>query len=95
MKIAYLILAHHQPHHLARLINADVLPLAAMVLLGLHFWRIRKDGGLNRPDDIAEGELAGVPIDEKAEQAFPKDGTKTYGLMCAAEGRSPAVGPFA
>ena len=68
-----------------------VLPFAAIVLIPLHLWRIRKDGGLNRPDDITPGELEGTPVDEKAEQAFPKDGSKTYGLMCVSEGRSPAV----
>ena len=26
-----------------------VLPLVAAVLIGVHFWRIRKDGGLSRP----------------------------------------------
>lgn len=26
-----------------------VLPLVAAVLIGVHFWRIRKDGGISRP----------------------------------------------
>ncbi len=26
-----------------------VLPLAAIIFMGVHFWRIRKDGGISRP----------------------------------------------
>jgi quinol-cytochrome oxidoreductase complex cytochrome b subunit len=32
------------------LLHIVLLPLIAVVLIGLHFWRIRKDGGLSRPD---------------------------------------------
>ena len=28
------------------------LPLVAAFLIGLHFWRIRKDGGLSHPEDV-------------------------------------------
>jgi len=34
------------------------LPLSMLVLLGVHFWRIRKDGGLSRPA-VYTGEKAG------------------------------------
>lgn len=30
------------------------LPLSMLILLGIHFWRIRKDGGLSRPVKYAE-----------------------------------------
>ncbi len=30
-------------------LHVMLLPLAATVLVGIHFWRIRKDGGLSRP----------------------------------------------
>ena len=30
------------------------LPLTILVLMGIHFWRIRKDGGLSRPVRVAE-----------------------------------------
>jgi len=30
-------------------LHVIVLPLAAAVLVGVHFWRIRKDGGISRP----------------------------------------------
>jgi len=30
-------------------LHCIVLPLAAVSLMGVHFWRVRKDGGLSRP----------------------------------------------
>jgi len=36
-------------------LHVALLPLAACALLGVHFWRIRKDGGLSRPMDDAAG----------------------------------------
>ena len=30
-------------------LHIAVLPLVAAIFLGVHFWRIRKDGGLSRP----------------------------------------------
>ena len=32
-------------------LHVAVLPLVLSLLIGLHFWRIRKDGGLARPSD--------------------------------------------
>ena len=32
-------------------LHVAVLPLVAVILLGVHFWRIRKDGGLSRPQN--------------------------------------------
>ena len=32
-------------------LHVAVLPLLAGTLIGVHFWRIRKDGGLSRPPD--------------------------------------------
>jgi cytochrome b6 len=36
-------------------LHCMVLPLAAVLLIAIHFWRIRKDGGLYAPDNSAEG----------------------------------------
>ena len=36
-------------------LHVALLPLAAVVLMGVHFWRIRKDGGLSRPKDHETG----------------------------------------
>lgn len=41
-------------------LHVAVLPLAMTLLIAIHFWRIRKDGGLSRPEDadIVEGSVA-------------------------------------
>jgi quinol-cytochrome oxidoreductase complex cytochrome b subunit len=57
-----------------------VLPIAVGVLMGVHFWRIRKDGGLVRPRSA----------DPPPESKSPA-GAKTYGLMALVRGSSPAV----
>jgi quinol-cytochrome oxidoreductase complex cytochrome b subunit len=33
------------------LLHIIFLPLLSIMLIGVHFWRIRKDGGLSRPDN--------------------------------------------
>src|SRR5579859_3395309 len=62
-------------------LHVIVLPLAAVMLIGLHLWRVRKDGGLARPGEPE-------PIREDMAQAPV---TKTYGLMELARGTTPAV----
>ncbi len=37
-------------------LHVMVLPAALVILLSIHIWRIRKDGGLSRPDQITEGD---------------------------------------
>jgi quinol-cytochrome oxidoreductase complex cytochrome b subunit len=65
-------------------LHVIVLPLAAVMLIAVHLWRVRKDGGLARPDEpqATQEELtpAQLPL------------TKTYGLMELARGTTPAVG---
>lgn len=76
------------------LLHVMVLPLLIGGLIAVHFWRIRKDGGLARPSDEqlqTEGKLPSGPANPKA-SAFPRGSTKTYGLMALVKGRTPAVG---
>jgi cytochrome b-561 len=69
-------------------LHVFVLPLALVALLSVHFWRIRKDGGIAHPEDpmggLAEwgGELKPV---------FEPTPTKTYGLMALVRGRRATV----
>ncbi len=42
-------------------LHCVVLPLAAAVGIGVHFWRIRKDGGLSRPGEKAHGHNGEAP----------------------------------
>ena len=61
-------------------LHVAVLPLLMAVLMGVHFWRVRKDGGLSRDETAAR---------EPSDVFSP---TKTYGLMAVVKGRTPAVG---
>jgi len=62
-----------------------VLPFLALLLILVHFWRIRKDGGLARPDEAPEADREG-----EADQA--EEPLKSYGLMNLVEGKTPHVG---
>jgi len=73
------------------LLHVMVLPLALVALVGVHFWRIRKDGGLGRPDGTPTpaGKGAAVP---GTPPMTPADAPqKTYGLMCVVRDRTPAT----
>lgn len=65
-------------------LHVVVLPAVVMVLIAIHLWRVRKDGGLARPD-----EPEAIPQELTATE-LPQ--TKTYGLMELARGTTPAVG---
>ena len=53
-KIRFLLLGGHEVNANALLrfyvLHCVILPLAALLLVGVHFWRIRKDGGLYVPE---------------------------------------------
>jgi quinol-cytochrome oxidoreductase complex cytochrome b subunit len=65
-------------------LHVVVLPLAAVMLIAVHLWRVRKDGGLARPDEpqTTQADLSPAQLPQ----------TKTYGLMELARGTTPAVG---
>ncbi len=68
-----------------------LLPLALFIFLAIHFWRIRKDGGLTVPENY-EGETTSTkeysPLTERESDFSP---SKTYGLMAVVRGKTPAV----
>jgi quinol-cytochrome oxidoreductase complex cytochrome b subunit len=70
------------------ILHVFILPVALTTLLGVHFWRIRKDGGLARPDDSLGGpaEWGG-----NMKKVFEPLASKTYGLMALVKGRRAAV----
>lgn len=85
-KLKFLFLGGHMVGESALIrfyvLHVIVLPLVAVMLIGLHLWRVRKDGGLAHPAEVA-------PVVEDV----PRSGTtKTYGLMELARGTTPAVG---
>ena len=65
-------------------LHVFVLPAAAGLMVAIHLWRVRKDGGLSRPDEpgdvVEQIELSQLPTN------------KTYGLMELARGTTPQVG---
>lgn len=72
-------------------LHCMVLPILLTMVLGLHMWRVRKDGGLARPDKITEEDLKGTPKGPLSDKVFLHAPQKTYGLMALVKGKSPAV----
>ena len=65
-------------------LHVMVLPGVAFFLIAIHMWRVRKDGGLARPDEPVATQQ------EMPATALPQ--TKSYGLMELARGTTPMVG---
>jgi quinol-cytochrome oxidoreductase complex cytochrome b subunit len=66
-------------------LHVAVLPVVMVLLMAIHFWRIRKDGGLSRPEE-ARGETAVVKMTlEPAKK-------KVYGLQGFVRGPFTKVG---
>jgi quinol-cytochrome oxidoreductase complex cytochrome b subunit len=69
-------------------LHVFVLPMALVTMLSVHFWRIRKDGGLARP----EGDMGGLAEwGGKQRPVFQPLASKTYGLMALVKGKRPPV----
>jgi quinol-cytochrome oxidoreductase complex cytochrome b subunit len=71
------------------LLHVMLLPLVAGALMAVHFWRIRKDGGLAKPIDVDR--RVGPPALDTY-PVFTNAPQKTYHLAAIVRGRSPAVG---
>jgi quinol-cytochrome oxidoreductase complex cytochrome b subunit len=71
------------------LFHVMVLPLVLVALMSVHFWRIRKDGGLARPVD-ADKRLG--PRPPYVYPVFTEAAQKTYSLAAIVKGRTPAAG---
>ncbi len=69
-------------------LHVMILPILLSGILGIHFWRIRKDGGLARPADT----VPSSPPDLSARtNGTGTDSSKTWGLMAVVRGKTPAV----
>ena len=71
------------------LLHVMILPLVLAALVAVHFWRIRKDGGLARPAD-ADQRMGSSK--ELVYPVFTQAPEKTYSLAAIVRGRTPAVG---
>jgi quinol-cytochrome oxidoreductase complex cytochrome b subunit len=73
-------------------LHVAVLPVLMTLLTMVHFWRVRKDGGLSRPvwklqeEKPAQLVTIGAP-DTGAPLAVPASKDKTYGLMEVVTGK--------
>jgi quinol-cytochrome oxidoreductase complex cytochrome b subunit len=70
------------------LLHVMILPMALVALGAVHFWRIRKDGGMVRPAD-ADERLG--PQDPETFPVFTEQPDKTYQLAAVVPGRTRAV----
>ena len=68
-------------------IHIMLLPIILTIFLGIHFWRIRKDGGLTVPDNFISKNPPAPALDT-TENPAP---AKSYGLMAIVRGKTPAV----
>jgi quinol-cytochrome oxidoreductase complex cytochrome b subunit len=79
-------------------LHVAVLPLAIALLVGVHFWRIRKDGGLSRPEGTDAPEARDrypEALAEKLEGLAPRtrtQGTRTFGVMGIVRGPFRKIG---
>jgi quinol-cytochrome oxidoreductase complex cytochrome b subunit len=71
------------------LLHVMILPLTLSILLAVHIWRVRKDGGLVRPAD-ADQRLGPPP--RNVYPVFTEAPAKTYHLAAIVKGRTPVVG---
>ena len=70
-------------------LHVAVLPAVLTLMIAIHFWRIRKDGGLSRPEDADPViSLEAMPV-AKASVLEPK---KTYGFQGLVRGPLTKVG---
>jgi quinol-cytochrome oxidoreductase complex cytochrome b subunit len=71
------------------LLHVMLLPLVAAMLMAVHFWRVRKDGGLTKPADV-DARLGAPP--PATYPVFTEAPAKTYHLAAIVKGRTSAVG---
>lgn len=70
-------------------LHVVVLPLVMTLLVAVHFWRIRKDGGLSRPP---EAEVAPGSGEVAVKLLTPVQGKSSFGLMGLVRGPFTKVG---
>jgi quinol-cytochrome oxidoreductase complex cytochrome b subunit len=73
-------------------LHVAVLPAVLTLMIAIHFWRIRKDGGLSRPEDAdpkVSLEAMGSAVAQKASVLEPK---KLYGFQGLVRGPLTKVG---
>jgi quinol-cytochrome oxidoreductase complex cytochrome b subunit len=70
------------------LLHVMILPITLAALMAVHFWRIRKDGGLAKPANVDSL----LPAEKDLYPVFTDEPKKTYSLAAIVRGRTPVVG---
>jgi len=87
-KMKFILLGGHTVGQAALIrfyvLHVVALPAVMVILIAIHLWRVRRDGGLARPEEPEPTPQQMPAI------ALPQ--TKTYGLMELARGTTPSVG---
>ncbi len=76
-------------------LHVVVIPLSIALLVAIHFWRIRKDGGLSRPPeaDLPPGATAvSVQVLAAPVEGKTSEGKQTFGLMGLVRGPFTKIG---
>ncbi|HLK33698.1 MAG TPA: cytochrome b N-terminal domain-containing protein, partial [Terriglobales bacterium] len=77
-------------------LHVAVLPLLLTLLIAIHFWRIRKDGGLSRPEEPAPAQAVTMTVTAVATPAKAarksESGKRVYGLQGFVRGPFTKVG---
>jgi quinol-cytochrome oxidoreductase complex cytochrome b subunit len=68
-------------------LHVFIVPASIVAVMAIHFWRIRKDGGISGPSP--EEKAPREPEEEGAHEIFPPDPDKTYGLMALTKDTPP------
>ena len=71
-------------------LHCFLLPLIFMVFLAVHVWKIRKIGGLSRPDTIDPNQLAGIPAKGNTDQSRAADLSMSEYRINSVDGRGNA-----
>ncbi|HNR35486.1 MAG TPA: cytochrome b N-terminal domain-containing protein [Candidatus Hydrogenedentes bacterium] len=74
------------------LLHVMLLPIVFGAVIGVHIWRIRKDGGLAHPAGTPTPAGKGVGTMAPSALAPQDQPDKTYGLMAVVKGSSPHTG---
>ncbi len=74
-------------------LHVAVLPAVLTLLIAVHFWRIRKDGGLSRPEEERRGRTGcGGTVRDRAGRGEASTQKRVYGLQGFVRGPFTKVG---
>ncbi len=72
-------------------LHVAILPTILGGLIGLHFWRIRKDGGLAHPKDLDPATLMPTEACGEVRNSSVFNSTRSYKLVEVVQGKAPKV----